>query len=102
MGWVVGIREVRFVEVRVSDSREHGPRLLAPKREVVNLPHEAWGRLMHFRVALPVYQRAERRCEGAGVLAWSMKHLLDPLAAYYATYEPPMRWGNASAPRGGR
>lgn len=35
-------------------------------------------------------------------LAWSMTHLLPPLAEYYATYEPPMRFGAKPGPRGRR
>lgn len=105
---MIGIREVRYIEVRVEDSRHRGPRLLAPKLEVINLPREAWARLMQFRVTLPLHRGAGpcgtslRSGAGASVLAWSIRHLLDPLASYYSTYEPPMRFGHQPAHRGKR
>lgn len=35
-------------------------------------------------------------------LAWSIQHLVEPLAAYYAAYEPPRRFGAKDTPRGRR
>lgn len=35
-------------------------------------------------------------------LAWSVQHLLEPLAAYYAAYVPPRRFGAKDTPRGRR
>lgn len=33
-------------------------------------------------------------------LRWSIEHLVEPLAAWYATYEEPMHFGAKSGPRG--
>lgn len=104
-GWVTGIREVRHVTVAADGGFVHmqrGPVMTREVREVVELPPEAWARLLNYRVALPTQQAIGRRCGTAGVLAWSVKHLLDPLAAYYATYEPPLRWGSACGSRAGK
>lgn len=107
MGFIVSIREVRHVEVPVQDDRR-GPVVFARRRREETLPPEAWHRLLHFRVALPMHRSAGpcgtsvRGTSTAGALAWSIQHLIDPLAAYYATYEPPLRFGAKSTPRGRR
>lgn len=107
-GWVIGIREVKIVEVEIEDSSTHGPRMLRRQLTVIDLQPEAWVRLLHFRVALPQHRGAGpcgtsvRGVCTAGALRWSIEHLLDPLAAYYAAYVPPMRFGAKPGPRGRR
>ena len=105
MAWVIGIREVRHVEVPRALDR-HGPVQYDQRLEETSLPREAWTRLLHFHVALP-QQRApcgthSRGAGRPGVLAWSRVYLLAPLAAYYSSYVPPMRFGAKPGPRGRR
>lgn len=111
MAWVIGIREVRQVTVEAQPEAvglRRGPVLTKQERVISELPPESWARLVHFRVALPL-------TSGAGVcgtslrgpkvgtaLAWSIKHLVPPLRAYYAAYVPPMRFGAKPGPRGRR
>lgn len=107
-GWVTGIREVKRVDVPIEDAQQHGPRVLRRELTVIDLPHEAWKRLLHFRVSLPLHRSAGpcgtslRGACAAGTLRWSIQHLVDPLALYYAAYEPPMRFGAKPGPRGRR
>jgi hypothetical protein len=44
------------------------------------------------------------RCKSGRSYAtwWSVRQLLRPVAAYYATYEPPLRFGAKPGPRGRR
>jgi hypothetical protein len=111
MGYVVRVREVRQVEVPAQPEvlgLRRGPALTKEERVISELPPASWERLLHFRVSLP-QARGAGPCgtlvKAAGVrssLAWSIAFLVEPLAAYYATYEPPMRFGAKPGPRGRR
>ena len=122
MAWVIGIREVRHVEVQIDDTRLHGPRPRVKAMEVVDLPASAFGRTIRGGppTFLPAHTGAgpcgtharRERLSFHGVpilfdnevspLAWSIQHLVEPLAAYYAAYEPPRRFGAKDTPRGRR
>lgn len=99
----MGIREVKFVRPERYE-REAIPKAV---RVTINLPREAIGRTVTPAYwVLPVYTGAgpcgtyaRRACAG---LAWSIRHLVEPLAAYYAAYVPPLRFGAKSTPRGRR
>jgi hypothetical protein len=108
-GWVVGIREVRHIDVEIETEHDHGPRATEPKRVMTDLPPESWLRLLNFRVALPQNTGAgpcgtlARGASGGSWGSWwSFHHLVAPVRAYYATYEPPMRFGAKPGPRGRR
>lgn len=111
MGWVRGIREVRQVTIALDGDQvglRRGPVMTKQERVIIDLPAEAWARLVHFQESVPPL------CAGAGPcgtlarcpfrtrMLWSVEHLIEPLAAYYAAYVPPMRFGAKPGPRGRR
>lgn len=98
---MIGIREVRHVEVPRALDR-HGPVQYDLRLEETSLPREAWMRLLHFHVELPARRGALKGGAGLAVMSWSIEHLMLPLAAYYSTYVPPMRFGAKPGPRGRR
>jgi len=102
VAWVIGIREVRHVKVPRALDR-HGPVQYDVRLEVTSLPRETWTRLLHFRVELPPRRGADQRgLKSVAVMSWSIEHLMLPLAAYYSSYVPPMRFGAKPGPRGRR
>lgn len=112
MAWVREIREVRQITVNADGEQvglRRGPVLTKEVRTITELPPDTWERLVHFRVALPLNTGAgpcgtsvAGHAGIASVLAWSIEHLVDPLAAYYATYVPPLQFGPKQGPRGRR
>lgn len=125
MAWVVRIREVRQVSVEAEPEQvglRRGPVVMKLERVISELRPEAWARLVRAPVALPLHTgagpcgsdttHAEGRTIFRGVpvlfggqaspFGWSIANLIDPLAAYYATYEPPLRFGAKPGPRGRR
>lgn len=112
MGWVRGIREVRHVVVAlggVEDGHRSGPHS-EERRVIIDLPPEAWQRVVRGGMTyLPAHTGAGpcgtvgRGPSGRGwVWWWSIRHLINPLRAYYAAYAPPMRFGAKPGPRGRR
>lgn len=111
MAWVTAIREVRVVTVAANPDLvgfRKGPVMTRTRRVVREVPRASWASLMHFRVTLPAHRGAgpcgtdaRRECR-PGVLKWSRVYLLAPLAAYYSSYVPPMRFGAKPGPRGRR
>lgn len=118
MSWVIGIREVkmRAPERDLRETRK-GPASVVPVRVIVDLPTCALGGTIKRggTVFLPVHTGAGPCGTNARVtwgprsplpratpLEWTVAHLLEPLRAYYAAYEPPMRFGAKSTPRGRR
>jgi hypothetical protein len=113
MAWVRGIREVRHVTVAVDDEQvglRRGPVVTKVERVITELPASAIARIICARrVVLPAYTGAgpcgtlARRTSGRSWAAWwSFHRLVEPIRAYYATYEPPMRFGAKPGPRGRR
>lgn len=111
-GWVRGIREVRQVTVPEDEDKvgvQRGPVVTKEERVITDLPASAWARtLAHpFAVELPTGRGAgpcgtRLACGAVGwwAMRWSRLSLLMPLRDYYATYEPPMRFGAKPGPRG--
>lgn len=118
MAWVKGIREVHYVDVPISEN-QHGPVACRKQRLVTELPSCALGGTIRVGplVFLPVHTGAgpcgtrarypmpdllvARNVHwGRSPLAWSILHLVEPLQAYYAAYEPPRRFGAKDTPRG--
>lgn len=123
MAWVVRIREVRQITVPTEGEQlglRRGPVMTKEERVICELPAEAWARLVQGARVLPVHtgagpcgsdtNHAEGRTFFRGVpvlfggqaspFGWSIAHLIDPLAAYYSTYVPPLRFGAKPGPRG--
>lgn len=128
MAWVRGIKEIRHVTVAASGGERWttsaGPVLTKIERRVIELLPRAIVETVKRRpmIFLPEHTGAgpcgtrareahvDGRVRYKGVpiafdgtlspLAWSMEHLLAPLAAWYATYEPPLHFGAKGGPRG--
>ncbi len=109
----MNIREVKHVTVAADGEQpglRRGPVMTKVERVIVDLPVRSIAQVVGFRpmIFLPTHTGAgpcgtlARRAGRPGVLAWSLTHLVAPLAAYYATYEPPMRFGAKPGPRGRR
>lgn len=105
------ITEVKYIETPVNDDHEErrGPVITQTRRVCTDLPAHAIAGTVGCRpmIFLPLHTGAgpcgtlaRRSCGRA--LAWSIAHLVEPLAAYYATYVPPMRFGAKPGPRGRR
>ncbi|TAK84316.1 MAG: hypothetical protein EPO20_14600 [Betaproteobacteria bacterium] len=116
MAWVTGIREVRHLRVPVQEGR-HGPVVLTTTLQIVDLPPEAWRETVGCRplIFLPPHTGAGPCGTHARViwplhgnvpsltpLEWSVRHLIEPLRAYYERYTPPKRFGAKPGPRGRR
>lgn len=112
MSWVRGIKEVRHVHVATDGAAvgmKRGPVMTKVQRTTVELPPDVIERVVGGTfLFLPEHTGAgpcgtlARGQEGRSPLAWSIKHLVEPLAAYYATYVPPMHFGAKTGPRGRR
>lgn len=98
-----------MVEVPIITDKR-GPVVMQSKRVCVDLPPSNWLRTVVARVVdLPMHTGAgpcgTSRGAASGrsyVMWWSVHHLVAPIRAYYATYEPPMRFGAKPGPRGRR
>lgn len=113
MAWVRGIREVHYVEEVVHEARRavtgRIPGVARERRVIVDLPADAIARVIGRRLhwlasntgAGPCGTYA-RRAPSGSPMRWSIAHLVEPLVHYYATYEPPLRFGAKSTPRGRR
>jgi len=109
----VNIRQVLHVtvaaEAEVVGLRQ-GPVRTKVERQISDLPTRSIAQVVGFRpmIFLPTHTGAgpcgthARRAGTPGVMAWSLTHLVEPLAAYYATYQPPLRFGAKPGPRGRR
>jgi len=109
----MGIREVRHVTVALDGELvglRKGPVMTKIERVITELPSRSIAQVIGCRpmIFLPTHAGAGpcgscvRGAAGADVLAWSIEHLVVPLVAYYADYEPPMRFGAKPGPRGRR
>lgn len=110
-GVVRGIREVRHELVPVDEELSglrQGPVVREQRRVCVDLPAESFQRTVSREVRTLPVARGAGPC---GTLArvrsgrsyatwWSVRNLLRPVAAYYSTYEPPLRFGAKPGPRG--
>ncbi len=109
-GWIRAVKEVRWVTVEADEFQEYkrGPVPLREERQIVEVPRSTWSRLVvALEVDLPLAAGAgpcgTRTVRASGrrwAVRWSVFNLLRPLRAYYATYEPPMRFGAKPGPRG--
>ena len=111
-GWIRGIREVRQVTVPEDEDKvgvQRGPVVMKEERVISDLPPAVWARTLAypFAVDLPLSKGAgpcgtctQARPAGWWAMRWSRLSLLAPLRDYYATYEPPMRFGAKPGPRG--
>lgn len=117
MGWVRGIRDVRHREVSADAMLagiKRGPVVTRVERVITELPARSVADIVGRQraVELPEHtgagpcgtlaRRDEEERPARCALTWSIEHLVAPLQAYYATYEPPMRFGAKPGPRGRR
>jgi len=115
-GWIRGIREVIQVTVPEDENKvgvQRGPVVMKTERVITDLPPSVWARTLAVpfgaEVDLPLASGAgpcgtSLRCARRGwwALRWTRWHLMGPLRDYYATYEPPRRFGAKPGPRGRR
>ncbi len=116
MAWVVSIREVLHVDVVVEEYRR-GPVMTETKRSETIMPPGCWAQLLGAHVELPLHEGAgpcgtlarmripdplvvRHRWYGRSPLTWSVRNLVEPLRAFYATFVPPLRFGAKPGPRG--
>lgn len=111
-GVILGIRECvhELVEVEEQRGLRQGPVLKETRRRCYDLPRESIARTVGRRIhTLPEHRGAGpcgtlARCASGRSYGtwWSVRNLITPLAAYYASYEPPLRFGAKPGPRGRR
>lgn len=117
MAWVLRIRECVQEIVPVDEyltGMRQGPVVREARRACRLVSPEAIARTVPSRpVNLPTNRGAgpcgtqttgcrPGRHLASWPLKWSMLHLVEPLAHYYATYVPPVRLGAKGTPRGRR
>lgn len=110
MAWVRGIRQCVNVLVANEPHERRGPMTMRQERVCVDLSaaaiEQTVGRRIHtlpdHRGAGPCGTLARTRSGRSYATWWSVKHLIAPLAAYYAAYVPPLRFGAKPGPRGRR
>lgn len=109
----MGIRQVMHVTVALDDEQvglRRGPVMTKIERVITDLPARAIAQVAGCRpmIFLPTNTGAgpcgtcARSACVSGALAWSLLHLVVPLAAYYAIYVPPLHFGAKTGPRGRR
>lgn len=104
MAWVRGIKEARMHQPE-RDGRNAIPK---PYRVVVDLPSTCLGGTIRRGpyIFLPVHTGAgpcgtrARRAAPPSLMAWSIRHLVEPLQHYYAT-RPPETKPKLGAKHGG-
>ena len=114
-GWIRGIREVLQVTVPEDEDKvgvQRGPVVMKTERVITDLPPSMWARTLQtpFGVVDLPLETGAGPCGtclsgprvGWWAMRWSRWHLVGPLRDYYATYEPPMRFGAKPGPRGRR
>lgn len=113
-GVVRGIIECRREEVLVPEERRSDvgriPGVVRERRVCVQLPQHAIERTVGRRIHHLPETKGAGPCGTHGRAAsgrsyaiwWSVRYLVHPIAAYYAAYVPPLRFGAKPGPRGRR